>query len=788
MLPTALIELKQYKQFVCWKGVSVNGRMTKVPYNPVTGYKADPTDRNTWVDYDAAIEAVGFDGIGFVLSNEDPYLFIDLDKTNDPLAEEENLQIAQYFNSYTEYSPNGGLHVICKGSVPKGKRNCHREIYSFDRYMTITGNTLYHVNIRQIEAELVQTFYNFLDKTKQVTTNAVTTNVNTYEKIAYETIPDYPQVVSDDDIWYQILGSANAALFNTLWAGDFSRYPSQSEADQALINILAFHSRNNEQVIRIFHYSALGQRQKAYRQDYISSTLRRARDQQTPLVQIVDIPQLTNNSQEEINNINEPIDVEVEEVKISYEETQTTALERVQLSKEEDKPPEYEDLSYNVLEGMNLIGKIASYLYEQSPRPSKIYSLMNAIGLMAGITGRRFNVSNTGLNMYLLLLGESGSGKEGPRAGINRLMRGLTSTELMENHSIVPEAINFVASTFAASGQGLLKQLSKWPCFLSWRDEFGGDLERIYRKNSNSADRLYKDILLSAFSKSGRGQILEGSAYSDSAKNIAMISSPAMSVLFASVPERIYEVLNSQMITDGFLPRFILMEETGETYFNDEHDKVHPSPELYQMLANVCNLSLSQRDAVIPLAFDNEGETAAKSVREFFEERKRKCTETAALWERAHLKTLKLAALASFTGAAVAPHITALELDFAFKIVNYSTSYLEQKFHSNALGTDDAACIGVILETVDKLLGHQVTLPNTKDSVTLKFLLDNGYVPYSLLSQRVLNKSAFRVAKDGAANALKRILLHMEYCGYLLPAQAPLGSTYKGKIYVRGTK
>ncbi len=54
-------------------------------------------------------------------------------------------------------------------------------------------------------------------------------------------------------------------------------YPSQSEADAALIEILCFYTGDNDQVIRLFHKSALGKRKKAERPDYLLRTIARAR-------------------------------------------------------------------------------------------------------------------------------------------------------------------------------------------------------------------------------------------------------------------------------------------------------------------------------------------------------------------------------------------------------------------------------------------------------------------------------------------------------------------------------
>jgi putative DNA primase/helicase len=82
----------------------------------------------------------GYDGIGFIFSPFDPYCGIDLDYTDDPAKFERQQLIYSNFNSYSELSPSGkGLHIICKGEVPAGRKREKIEVYSSGRYFTFTG-------------------------------------------------------------------------------------------------------------------------------------------------------------------------------------------------------------------------------------------------------------------------------------------------------------------------------------------------------------------------------------------------------------------------------------------------------------------------------------------------------------------------------------------------------------------------------------------------------------------------------------------------------------------------
>jgi putative DNA primase/helicase len=150
-------EMKKLPQWVLWKfELDKNNRWTKVPYHPKP-YRASSNKPRTWSTFKAvwiAYQAGGFDGVGFVFSENDEFIGIDLDhifdadgnvKESEPWALD---VLEQLKGSYTELSPSGeGLHIIVRGSLPEPGGNDgkpggqpHLEIYQSGRYFTITGH------------------------------------------------------------------------------------------------------------------------------------------------------------------------------------------------------------------------------------------------------------------------------------------------------------------------------------------------------------------------------------------------------------------------------------------------------------------------------------------------------------------------------------------------------------------------------------------------------------------------------------------------------------------------
>ena len=242
-VPTHLDELKRRPQWVAHRA--------KRPIAPHTGRAASSTDPATWSTYDEAtalVNAGRADGIGFVLTDGDPYACIDLDNCRDPESGEINPDaraIVEALNSYSEVSPSGtGLHIWVVATIP-GKRNRteHVEMYATKRYMTVTGRPLpgYDVPIRPAQ-EGVGILYRHL-----------------FSESAQVHDPTRPILALDDqDIIDRLRRDKDGhGIAGPLLDGDSSGYPSPSEARGALAFKCCFYTDDHEQIARILLASRL---------------------------------------------------------------------------------------------------------------------------------------------------------------------------------------------------------------------------------------------------------------------------------------------------------------------------------------------------------------------------------------------------------------------------------------------------------------------------------------------------------------------------------------------------
>jgi KaiC/GvpD/RAD55 family RecA-like ATPase len=158
-LKTIPNSLKELPQWLMWKLEASSSRPTKLPYQ-VNGQMAKSNDKSTWNTFEAVAKRAkgpGYSGIGFVFSDADPFIGIDLDGCRNPdsgKVADWAKEIANKLDSYTELSPSGtGLKVFARGEWRNqtGKKLelpaeiiCDKspaiEIYDRVRYFAVTGH------------------------------------------------------------------------------------------------------------------------------------------------------------------------------------------------------------------------------------------------------------------------------------------------------------------------------------------------------------------------------------------------------------------------------------------------------------------------------------------------------------------------------------------------------------------------------------------------------------------------------------------------------------------------
>jgi primase-polymerase (primpol)-like protein len=242
----------------------------KSPWTP-QDYRASVDKPGTWAPFNQAARYASSRGfnVGYMLDASDPFCVIDLDwcnaesqvrkgkvidksKWSTPADAERYWRIVQGFDSYTERSTYGnGLHIFIKADIGEGCKPSKPpgiEVYSQARFIICTGDVIHDRPIAGRQ-ELVTAMVADLREDAAP------------RKPLIEIQPTQP----DEKIWQLARDAENGEKFRRLCSGDWKVYgfPSQSEADLALLSMFAFYSSSNDQCRHVPADSARKTRQGA---------------------------------------------------------------------------------------------------------------------------------------------------------------------------------------------------------------------------------------------------------------------------------------------------------------------------------------------------------------------------------------------------------------------------------------------------------------------------------------------------------------------------------------------
>ena len=268
-------ELKGIPRWVAWRGALIGGKYKKVPIRP-DGRSASSTDPATWCPFEGVrhIPPTHRWGVGFVLG--DGIAGIDLDNciTGGCLSDMAQWVVDAFPGTYGETSPSGtGIHLFIhvNGGVPNvasRKAGSGLEFYTNGRYFTITGRigAVCPSCIKSFDTEYIERILQEINGRKS-------------EPVAH-TYPIQGVVRfagTDADIVSIASRARNGRIFDLLMGGDTSRYSGDnSTADIALAGILAFYSKDANQIERIMRSSGLSREKWDNRPEYLKNAIGRA--------------------------------------------------------------------------------------------------------------------------------------------------------------------------------------------------------------------------------------------------------------------------------------------------------------------------------------------------------------------------------------------------------------------------------------------------------------------------------------------------------------------------------
>lgn len=684
-------------------------------------------DESTWMTYDEAnklIEAGIATHCGFVFTANDPYLVLDLDnKKGDP-------NIASYISEivgkaheakhYVEQSFSGlGYHIFFKGqknSTANKSQSKIVEFYDSARFVIVTGNG----NGNDIKSD--QGLADYFDE------------VVGDSKASQMELEELPEEYTDEQVLGFFLNAANGEANRNLYYNHVEG--DASSLDQSLIERLCFYTKSNEQVRRLFKGSIRAKRQKIMSRgnEYINRSIMHSRS---------------------VNEYEKP--------NINFEAPPVINRDTMEQEKELDFPP-------------GLAGHLSNYLYINSVQPVKIYAITNALTTLAGIVGRKYSFRTSTINLFQLIIGRSGVGKDASRKPLFELRRQLSGD--LFNDYFGPEA---------ASGQALFANLETQPCYSVYTGELGDDILMI--SNIKASDN--QKTMLNAYLRLYDEQDFGGKVHRDSKNNVAAVERPAVTIMGSGTPD-FFEQLSDHAIKRGLIPRFIIQEYNGKTPQFNEMDFMPANSKIIKGIRNILTYIAQTADKPIEVEYANE-EVRKRSmeIRNDIVNMQdiAKTLVEQGLYNRVHLNICRVASVLAAVDNPAKPVITMPILEWATKYVRHGLDHMIEKYHTGDLGGNTAMQQS---QAILNLFSDWYSMQPRKRASYSKELMDKPLLlPHRYLDARTKMMACFTNDPRGHQRAVKETIYNLEIADRMFALSAEQKKQHKLKarmVYARAAE
>ena len=256
--------------------------------------------------------------------------------------------------------------------------------------------------------------------------------------------------------------------------------------------------------------------------------------------------------------------------------------------------------------------------------PVKSFAVAGALTALSHLNANHHYVqdSNTSLNLYQCLVGDTGKGKEDPRKAIKRLI-----------DTVAPESSMHEA---LASGAALLRSLESKPKTLILLDEFGLYLQSALSERGSIHQKEFIKDLMVLF---GLGRsFFAGKSYAEAKQNIGRINVPYVNLLGTTTPLELMDGITTKIIDNGFLNRILIIPASEENAINRKPN-VEIDKDLLFTINDVVDHAFNESEPALEY-----GSGADEYLFQLVEQHKDK-GQFANLWSRAEEQTVRVAGL-----------------------------------------------------------------------------------------------------------------------------------------------
>lgn len=229
-----------------------------------------------------------------------------------------------------------------------------------------------------------------------------------------------------------------------------------------------------------------------------------------------------------------------------------------------DIPDHNHSLEFSIDWPPGIVGVIAKHIHATSLTRIRSYSIAAGLFAVSMMSANRFYVSrtDTSLNLYMVLSGKTGEGKEAPRKAVKRMFANTPFTPCIFEK--------------AASATGLLRQLESRtpPIFASMTDEYGLMLQGYSGVKANPNNQMLMGVMLNLFGSAR--STYSPTAYANMKDNIKPIENPYFLLFGTTTPAMLLAAYTPELVSTGMVNRILVVSAAGHEPENTNLDFTVP--------------------------------------------------------------------------------------------------------------------------------------------------------------------------------------------------------------------
>jgi len=394
------------------------------------------------------------------------------------------------------------------------------------------------------------------------------------------------------------------------------------------------------------------------------------------------------------------------------------------------------------------MGELADAAYNFQRYQYRELAIVSAVGLIAGVCGRKFDVSHppTGLNVYLTVLGPTGIGKGSIEKFVN---------QVLFNNAGIGKSISFVGDNDFTSGTVLIKRLENAKCMISITDEAGQSM------SSKSGDPQKKILtLLDLYSKSGSQDYAMNQGQRDKDFSTSKLKGTSFSWINISTPEVFKREFYQQgSISNGLAPRMsiysiedIVIEANNkpELVINDDIKN-----RLDYLISECSKVQSSDNFEAWQFELSPELEVEAKELEEHYRcvmrDLRGENVNKSDMHNRAYLKVLKFAALCTVINKTKEDPdsliISRTEWEWGKAMVEYEMNSIDMFFTGKYFGDGLGEGIAVVRRHIFKMLSKDGDISDRAANIPSVFKKKRIFTKTAIY-RRVRNSTVLKELND----------------------------------------